>query len=243
MRNELLSLGIFIISTTLYTVLWGKTIDILVKSKLVTKFAKFIMNYSRMKLDQIKFYIIWFGYLFMSLFGTILFSLVYKINLFNIINVNNFKYIAIFSLIGFIVQLSASSMILTVISLIKRDINWYKVISDINWVKFGNKLPKALKPLYPLSGAFFEEIYFRGCIFLILITKFNFLGITGALIIVAMLFIIQQVINTQSFYQAVSMSIGALCISIVGCILILATGSFLPALICHELYVLFYLRN
>jgi hypothetical protein len=36
------------------------------------------------------------------------------------------------------------------------------------------------------------------------------------------------------------MSVGAVAISVVGCLLLLLTDSFLPALVCHELYVIFY---
>lgn len=55
------------------------------------------------------------------------------------------------------------------------------------------------------------------------------------------LFILQQVLNTNTVIQGVAISSGALVISIVGCLLIEYTGSFLPALICHLLFVIFYL--
>ncbi|WP_040210966.1 type II CAAX prenyl endopeptidase Rce1 family protein [Clostridium polynesiense] len=243
MSSQLIKFALFIFFAGVYTIVWGKTVSTLVKSKIVVKIAKFLMNYSRMKLDPIRFLIIWLGYLFVSIVGTIVFSVIFKINILDYIHLKNYKEILLYSLIGFIVQLSLSSMILTVISLIKSDINWYSVISNISWVKISSKLPKWIKPLYPISGAFFEELYFRGCIFIIIITEFKFIHPLLAIILISILFSVQQVLNTETVYQAVSMSVGAVCISAVGCMLILATNSFIPALLCHELYVLFYIKH
>lgn len=104
-------------------------------------------------------------------------------------------------------------------------------------------MPKSLKPLYPLSGAFFEELYFRGCVFIIILTEFKFVNPAIGIALVSILFVIQQSLNTQTVYQTISMSVGSMCISVVGCVLILATNSFIPALLCHQFYVIFYLRN
>jgi len=243
MNNELIRFIIFFFSVIIYTIIWGKTIDTLVKSKYVLRIAKFLMNYSRLKLDQIRFVIIWLGYLFVSMIGTIIFSIIFKINIFDYISLKNFKEVVLYSIIGFIVQLSLSSTILTIISLIKTDINWFTVVSNINWVKISSKLPKSLKPLYPLSGAFFEELYFRGCVFIIILTEFKFVNPAIGIALVSILFVIQQSLNTQTVYQTISMSVGSMCISVVGCVLILATNSFIPALLCHQFYVIFYLRN
>lgn len=83
MNNELIRFIIFFFSVIIYTIIWGKTIDTLVKSKYVLRIAKFLMNYSRLKLDQIRFVIIWLGYLFVSMIGTIIFSIIFKINIFD----------------------------------------------------------------------------------------------------------------------------------------------------------------
>ena len=193
-----------------------------------------------MKLEKIRFFIIWFGYLFVSIIGTVIYSIVYKTNIVKYLSLTNFKEILLFSTIGFIVQISIFTMLLTIISAIKSDINWYKVTGSI---KLSNNLPKAIRLLYPLSRAFFEEIYFRGCIFLIILNEFNFINLAIAITIVSILFVVQQVLNTQNRYQAISRSVSGISISAVCCVLIVATNSFIPALLCHEFYVIFYLRS
>lgn len=150
------------------------------------------------------------------------------------------KYI-VYIFIGFVAQLSLSSMILLIISAFKNNINWFKVIREVTWVSLMSNMPKALRPIYPLLGATFEEIFFRGTVFMIHIIYFPEMGIVLPIILATGLFVLQQVLNTDTAIQGVVISIGAIVISVIGCLLILYTESFLPTLICHLLFVIFYL--
>lgn len=97
--------------------------------------------------------------------------------------------------------------------------------------------------LYPTSAALFEELFFRCIIFFVLLKRFDWIPLPVMMMIVAALFIIEQVVCTQKVNQAVAMAVGALAISFAGCLMIVITNSIIPAIICHEMYVIFYLKK
>src|SRR5262249_25319048 len=94
----------------------------------------------------------------------------------------------------------------------------------------------------PLGAAVFEETFFRGAVFLILINNFPQTGAYFAILVCTLLFVMQQVLQTDTFGQGAILLIGSTSISVVGCIVTLLTGSFLPTLLCHMAYAVFYFQ-
>lgn len=230
---------VFLLFVLGFTVYWGKAMALCKNSKLVNSFTRFLMRYIRSNFDPIKFYTMMILYAAISLLGTIVLHIAFGFNILRYFPLEPKHIVYIF--VGFIAQLSLSSMILLIISAVKTNINWFKVVQDITWVSLMSNMPKALRPIYPLLGASFEEIFFRGTVFVIHITYFPEMGIVWPIILVTGLFVLQQVLNIETIIQGIVISVGAVVISVVGCLLILHTKSFLPALICHLLFVIFYL--
>lgn len=241
--NRYIELIIFLSIASLFSVFWGKSVDELAKSKLVNKFSLFLMNYFRAPLDKIKFFVIWFSYILISFAGTVICCSIYGLNLFKYLLSGSVYDIILYTLIGFIFQFEISSVLLLIFSILKSDTNWYRIISEINWVKVSFNLPRKIRILYPTSAALFEELFFRCSVFLVLLTKFDWVPLPISMLIVAVLFIIEQVVCTQKVKQAIAMSAGSLAISLAGCLMIVITGSIIPAIICHEMYVIFYLKK
>lgn len=241
--NRYIELGIFLVTITLFSVLWGRSVDGLAKSKIINKFALHLMNYFRAPLDKIKFFVIWFAYILISLSGTVVLCFIYEINLFRHLISSSFYDIILYTFVGFIFQFELSAVLLLIFSILKTDTNWYRIVSEINWVKVSFNLPRKIRILYPTSAALFEELFFRCSIFLILLTRFNWLPLPLMMLIVSALFIVEQVVCTQKLKQSIAMSAGSLAISLSGCLMIVITGSILPAIICHEMYVIFYLKK
>ncbi|MEB7954577.1 CPBP family glutamic-type intramembrane protease [Enterococcus faecalis] len=241
--NRSVELSVFLVIVTLFSVVWGKSVDGLAKSKTVSKISLRLMNYFRVPLDKIKFFVIWFSYIAISLSGTMICCFVYKINLTNYLISNSIFDVILYTIIGFIFQFEVSSVLLLIFSILKSDTNWYRIVSEITWVKVSFNLPRKVRILYPTSAALFEELFFRCSVFLVLITKFDWVPLPISTLIVTMLFVIEQVVCTQKLKQAIAMSAGSLAISLAGCLMIVITGSILPAIICHEMYVIFYLKK
>lgn len=241
--NKYFDLAVFLIAATLFSAVWGRSVESLAKSRTVNKLSLRMMSHCRAPQDKIRFYIIWLSYLLEGLLGIVLGSVIYGINPLDLLIPIHISDTILFTLAGFILQLEVSSVLLLVCSLLKSDVNWYRVISEINWVKVSFNLPKKMRMLYPTSAALFEELFFRCIIFFVLLKRFDWIPLPVMMMIVAALFIIEQVVCTQKVNQAVAMAVGALAISFAGCLMIVITNSIIPAIICHEMYVIFYLKK
>jgi membrane protease YdiL (CAAX protease family) len=103
-------------------------------------------------------------------------------------------------------------------------------------------LPGIMRMISPLGAAIFEEVFFRGAVFLVLINKFPQAGTYFPILVCTVLFIVQQVLQTDTLGQGLILLIGSTSVSIVGCIVTLYTGSFLPTLLCHAAYAVFFLQ-
>ena len=78
--------------------------------------------------------------------------------------------------------------------------------------------------------------------FLILITRFPQLGVYWPILVCTALFVLQQVLQTDTLGQRVIFVVGSTSISVVGCLATLFTGSFSPTLLCHAAYAVVYLQ-
>ena len=103
-------------------------------------------------------------------------------------------------------------------------------------------MPGIMRVIAPLGAAIFEEVFFRGAVFLVLIKHFPQTGAYLPILVCTVLFVVQQVLQTDTLGQGLILLIGSTSVSIVGCITILFTGSFLPTLLCHAAYACFYLQ-
>lgn len=120
--------------------------------------------------------------------------------------------------------------------------NVFMELTSIQWVRYTLMMPGFMRVLSPLGTAVFEEVFFRGAVFLILINNFPQTGVYLPIFVCTVLFVVQQVLQTDTFGQGMILLIGSTSISIVGCIATLFTGSFLPTLLCHTAYAVFYFQ-
>jgi hypothetical protein len=122
------------------------------------------------------------------------------------------------------------------------NLNLFSELISIRWISYTMLLPAGMRVLSPLLAAVLEEVFFRGGVFLILLNRFPETGPYFAILVCTALFDVQQVLQTDTLGQGLILLIGSTSISIVGCIAMLHTGSFLPALVCHPAYAFFYLQ-
>ena len=241
--NRYAELTAFLSVVALFSVLWGKSVDKLANSKAIHAVSLKLLDYFQVPLEKIKFFVIWISYILISFAGIILCCSVYGLNLSRFLFSGRVQEAVLYTFIGFIFQFEISSVLLLVFSVLNTDTNWYKIISEINWVKVSFNLPRKIRILYPTSAALFEELFFRCSVFLVFLTKFPWVPLPVSILIVTILFMIEQVVCTQKVKQAIAMSAGSLAISLSGCLMIVITGSIIPAIICHEMYVIFYLKK
>ncbi len=113
-------------------------------------------------------------------------------------------------------------------------------IAEIPWMEGIRAASPAVAPLLGAAAAAVEEMFFRGAVLLVLWERSN---AAVAIVLAGVLFWLQQVVQVRTRFQAVVISAGCLSISLVGGLLVVASGSVVPAVICHAAFVIFFFRR
>ena len=229
---------LFLIIVTAASILWGR-INRIGYNNLITSVVYFIMKYSRTNTELIRSYLVWSIYMLLGLIASVALLLTYQVNLLRFLPLDT-RYFMVVPL-AFIAQNSLTGLLMQLLVLVKGT-NVYLEVTRIPWVSYTLMMPDIMRVGSPLGAAIVEEVFFRGAVFLVLINKFPQTGVYLPILVCTALFVLQQVLQTDSFVQALILLIGSTSISTVGCITILYTGSFLPTLLCHAAYAFFYLR-
>lgn len=190
---------------------------------------------------QIHSFLLGLVYIVSFVISALVCSVIYKFNVFSYFPLGSQHIPYLF--VGIMAELSLSGLIIACMFMFFPKINWVNQIENIPWIESIKYVPKGMGFLIPLVGAFCEEVFFRGYVYIILRNVFPEIGIVIALSVSALLFAIQQMLNTVNPIQGIGMMAGSIAIGAVGCILIELTNSLLPALIAHEAYVIFYFRQ
>jgi hypothetical protein len=237
--DDRFDLILFFITVTLASIFWGR-INRIGYSKFITSIVHFIMKYSKMNAEMIRSYLVWSIYMFVGLVAAAALLLTYQVNLLRYLTLNP-RYFALIPL-AFIAQNSLTGLMMGLLIVAKPTMNLFLELTSIPWVKYTLMMPGIMRVISPLGAAIFEEVFFRGAVFLVLINNFPQTSAYLAILVCTVLFVVQQVLQTDTLGQGLILLIGSTSISIVGCIVTLYTGSFLPTLLCHTAYAFFYLQ-
>jgi hypothetical protein len=113
-------------------------------------------------------------------------------------------------------------------------------VRSLQWLAGAATLPNAARVAVPVAGACGEELVFRGAVFGAIYGAGGapLLALAGS----ALLFAVQQVALTTTPVQAGLLAGAALIIGGMGALLLIATGSLVPALLVHLSFAAFYSR-
>ena len=229
---------LFLIVVTVVSIFWGR-INRIGYSKFITSIVHFIMKYSKMNAELIRSYLVWSIYMFVGLVAALALLLTYRVNLLRFLTLDP-KYIPLIPL-AFIAQSSLTGLMIHFL-IVTKPTNVFLEFTSIPWVRYTMMMPGFMRVISPLGTAAFEEVFFRGAVFLVLINNFPQTGVYLPMVVCTVLFVVQQVLQTDTLGQGMILFIGSTSISIVGCIATLFTGSFLPTLLCHAAYAFFYFQ-
>jgi hypothetical protein len=229
----------FLIIVTAVSILWGR-INRIGYSSFITSIVHFLMKYSKTNAELVRIYLMWFLYMFSGLVASVALLLAYQENLLRYLTLDP-KYFMLVPL-AFIAQNSLTGLIMHLLIVEKQPMSVFLEITNIPWVRYTLMMPGIMRMMSPLGAAIVEEVFFRGVVFLILVDKFPQTGIYFPILVCTVLFVVQQVLQTDTIGQGTILLVGSTSISVVGCIATLATGSFLPTLLCHAAYAVFYFQ-
>jgi membrane protease YdiL (CAAX protease family) len=234
-----LDLILFLIIVTAASIFWGR-INRIGYSKFITSIVRFIMKYSKMNAEIIRSYLVWSIYMFVGLAAAVALLLTYRVNLLRYLTLDP-RYFALVPL-AFLAQNSLTGLMMSVLTAAKPKMDVFSELTSIPWVGYTLIMPGIMRVISPLAAAIFEEVFFRGAVFLVLINNFPHTGAYLPILVCTVLFVVQQVLQTDTLGQGLILLIGSTSVSVVGCIATLYTGSFLPTLLCHTVYAFFYFQ-
>jgi|SRR5215471_10107516 len=234
-----IDLILFLIIVTVASILWGR-INRIGYSKFITSIVHFIMQYSKMNAELIRSYLVWSIYMFVGLVAAVGLLLTYRVNLLRYLTLDP-RYFMLIPL-AFIAQNSLTGLMMHSWIAAKPTMNVFLELTSIPWVKYTLMMPGIMRVIAPLGASIFEELFFRGAIFLVLVNNFPQTGVYLPILVCTALFVLQQVLQTDTLGQGLIFVIGSTSISVVGCVATLYTRSFLPTLLCHAAYAFFYFQ-
>jgi len=232
-------LTVFLIVVTAASVLWGR-VNRTGYSNFITSIVHFIMKYSRMNTELIRSYLMWSIYMLVGLVAATALFLTYHVNFLRFFTLDP-GYFTLVPL-AFIAQNALTGLMMQVLIVARPMLNIFWELTTILWVRYTLMMPGLMRVMAPLGASIFEEVFFRGAVFLVLINHFPQTGVWFPILVCTVLFAVQQVLQTDTFGQGLILAIGSTSVSVVGCIVTLYTRSFLPTLLCHAAYAVFYLQ-
>jgi hypothetical protein len=112
-------------------------------------------------------------------------------------------------------------------------------ISEVKWIRGVWNLPEKFAPFAPAVGGATEEIFFRGAV------VFSVLALTDsawlAVLLATVLFVFQQLLQVETLLQRIVIGTTCIIISLIGCFLVLWTGSLIPAIFAHGSSVIHFI--
>lgn len=237
MVNYIILIGIMF----LFAIFTGIIIPVNANKSHFVKLCYTFMKYFELDFEAIQTILLGSLYVLMFMLGMIVLAIYTKFNILAYfpIHMDKFQYI----IWGIVAEMSVSGLVVGIAFMFMSNKKWSNQMNSISWIKSMDTLPQFISWLIPVVGAFFEELFFRGFVFIILVTRFPEYGVIIPIVVSAVLFAVQQALNTQTLLQALSMSVGAISVAVIGCLLILITNSFLPSLLAHESFVVFYFKQ
>jgi membrane protease YdiL (CAAX protease family) len=233
------ALALYLIVVTVISILWGRT-NRIGYSRVITSAARFIMKYSQMNEELIRSYLVWCIYMFVGLSGAVALLAAYQVDLFRFLALDP-EHLWVAPL-AFIAQNSLTGLMMQLWLVARPKSDVFSDLTSVLWVRYTLMMPRVMRMMSPLSAAVIEEVFFRGAVFLILIERFPQTGAYWPIFVCTALFVLQQLLQTDTIGQRVILLVGSTSVSVVGCLATLYTGSFLPTLVCHGAYAVLYLQ-
>jgi|GEM_PF-2757075 len=114
-------------------------------------------------------------------------------------------------------------------------------VSSVGWIREVMVLPVRWRWLVPMSSAAAEEFFFRGVVLVGLLSAdvAPWIAIGSA----GLLFTIGQVVLTENPVQSIVLAISSVVLSIVGGLLVVVTGSVIPAIVVHAAFAGYYTNS
>jgi len=146
--------------------------------------------------------------------------------------------------LGIVGQISLTSLLVDLICRVTGQgrPEQFAEVQEIPWIKGLRELPAATVPAAAALGGVIEELFFRGVLLRIMTDELRVAPL-AAVAIVGGLFCLEQLLQVRTPFQALLIGAGCVAISSIGGLLVVLTGSVVPAVLCHASFVVFHMAR
>jgi hypothetical protein len=236
-------LGLFLLAAIIFSLLWGRALWYLdERSQAFRRFVFFAIGLSRRPVGEVRALLLTALYYSFGLIGGLLFAVAFGLPASALIA---FSAVHVgLSVLGAIGEISLTDLLVSLACNVtgQGGPERFAEMRDIPWMKGLRQLPAGVVPVAAALGGVMEELFFRGVILIILTEKFMVAPLI-AVAIAGALFCLEQLVQLRTAFQMMVIGCGCVAISAVGGLLVVLTGSVVPALFCHASFVLFFMTR
>lgn len=233
-------LGGFVVVATSLSFGWGRALWYFAeRSQATRRWVFFAMGYTRRQFSEVRAFVLGAIYYTLGLLASGSLALAFRLPVSSLISFKA-SYIAL-SLLGIFGEISLANLLIDLSVRLTGTAGpeRFAEISEIPWIKGLHRLPPAVVPVAAACGGVVEEIFFRGAVLGIMSNRLSAAPMI-AIAVAGILFVFQQLVQVRTAFQAMVIGSSCVAISLVGGLLVVFSGSVLPALIAHGSFVLFF---
>jgi hypothetical protein len=234
-------LGMFLVGGTGISLLWGLSLWYFYeRSKGIHHLVLFAMGFTRGKTEEVRALILSAIYYGVGLLASLGFASAFGIAITTMVSLSP-GHISL-TILGIVSEISLCSLLVDLGCKITRQGRPEKFaeLKEIPWISGLRKLPPKSVPAAAALGAAVEELFFRGVLIRILTQKLAVAPL-WAIMIAGALFCLEQLVQLRTGFQAMVIGSGCVAISFIGGLLVVLSGSVVPAVVCHVSFVVFFM--
>lgn len=237
---EPLDLLLFLVATLVAATLWAKSLWYLdERSSSLQRVVFFLLSYTRRSAEQVRALLLSGVYYGLGLLLALLMALAWRLPLGPLMAVES-SHVALV-LLGVLAEISLTHMLISAIFVVRPvPPERFGEMQEIPWIAGLRQLSSLIRPLAAATGGMVEEVFFRGVVLAILLGPMG-VPAPAAVLLAGALFLFQQLLQVQTSLQRVIVGTGCVVISLIGGLLVVLTGSVIPAVLCHASFVIFFL--
>lgn len=237
------ALAVFLALSILFSLVWGLSLRYLdERSQVLRRWVFFVMGFTRRRSGEVRALLLSIIYYGIGLLAALLFAISFGLAVSAVISFSA-THLAL-TILGIVAEISLSNLFVDLGCRIMGQgrPEQFAEVREIPWIKGLREFPSGVAPLVAAFGGVVEEIFFRGVLLLILMDKLMVAPLL-AVMITGTLFCLQQLLQVRTRFQAMVIGSGCVAISLVGGLLVVFTGSVVPAVLCHASFVIFFMTQ
>lgn len=233
----------FLVAATAVSVLWGLSLWYFAeRSHMLRRWVFFAMTFTRRRPGEVRSVLLGAVYYGLGLLASILFACAFRLSVPALASFSA-AHLGLVAL-GIVAEISLTKLFVDLGCQFMSPgrPERFVEVREIPWIQGLRELPAPAVPMFAALGGVVEELFFRGVLLRILTEKL-LVAPPVAVTIAGALFFLEQAVQVRTAFQAMVIGSSCVAISLGGGLLVLLTGSAVPAIFCHACFVIFFMAR